>query len=1103
MDRLLTKDELTNLSSTDGIIELLCGIPNFKTDDYDELDYEIRDLIDYTMSIKLLSDSQINGNLRRSMDAGNLALINQRKLTALSLLYFGIKDENGKYVKYICPYTGKEYNLEEIRKELNKPYNYRDLDKVLELEHIMPHSSGGGTVLFNCIPASREANSVSEKGNLHLLDWLTNPESSGYKFYENGGVERLIKLVNYMLSAYEISFEEYEESELEFNYDSAEKIEEGIDNEENLESNDRKVTNNKKKIRETSIDGDIPFLNQLIDQLEKEGYDTKDIRNKLVELEKNGIINNLEKYITVQKTIEELFKKEDPKSYLTYSLNVDYIKLVNSIETDEPEKIKEIVADRFEEIKPLIVNNAIENFVNMLIILKNAGIDVREIPNSNKQLEDYLKVENEKRKKRGEQEVDVKQILEEVKEKEIINQNIGGMQNYYKSNYKQKYKKALEDAVDKDGTKMFTDDEIDNLTKNVITQDATQDLIDMLIILKNNGIDVRGIPNNNKQLEDYLKDENKKRKKRGEQEVDVEQILEEVKEKGILNLNIGGIQGRQKSYNTDKYKKALKDAVDEDGKKVFTDGEIEKLTRKQNATQDFVNMLIILKNNGIDVREIPNDNKQLEDYLKEVNNVRSERGEQKVNIDQILKELHEKGIIYLNIGRMQNRQKSYNIDKYKKTLIDAVDKEGKKIFTDDEIEKLIECEKSQDATQDLIDMLIILKNNGIDVREIPQSNRSKYTQLKKYLEEVNNSRRKNGEQEVDIGQILKEIEEKGIINLNIGQMQQYQKNRNIDKYKKALKDSVNKEGKNIFTDDEIESLTGNVISRNQTQDLIDMLIILKNNGIDVKGIPNSNMLVTDYLEEVNNSRRKNGEQEVDIGQILKEIEEKGIINLNIGIMQNSQKNNNIDKYKKALKDAIDKEGKKIFTDGETEKLTQKQDATQNLVDMLIILKNNGIELCGIPQNDKMLEDYLKEVNNIKSGRGEQEVNVKQILNEVEIKGITNLNIGGMQRKQKSRSVDKYKKAIEEAIEKGTKFTEEEIHAFLDQKRGKDTSKSDEVIEFMRKMFSEKMPERFTVEELKNNTMINLRENTSELAMSDVERAGRIIRGILEKDKEIA
>ena len=357
MNRLLLKEELDKLSSTDGIIELLCGIPNFKSDDYDELNIETRDLVDYTMSIKLLSDSQINGNLRRSMDAGNLALISQRKLTALSLLYFGIKDENGKYAKYVCPYTGKEYNLEDVRKELNKPYNTRNIDKTLELEHIMPHSAGGGTVLFNCIPASKEANSVAEKGNLHLLDWLSNPESSGYKYYENGGAERLNKLVNYMLSAYEISFEEYEESELEFNYDNTGEIEEGIDNEEDIEINDRKVDDNKKKIRETSIDGDIPFLNQLINQLEKEGYETKDIKNKLVELEEKGIINNLEKYTKVQKTIEELFKKEDSKSYLTYSLNVDYIKLVNSIETDEPEEIKKTLTKRFEQIKQLTETN--------------------------------------------------------------------------------------------------------------------------------------------------------------------------------------------------------------------------------------------------------------------------------------------------------------------------------------------------------------------------------------------------------------------------------------------------------------------------------------------------------------------------------------------------------------------------------------------------------------------------------------------------------------------------------------------------------------------------------------------------------------------------
>ena len=59
----------------------------------------------------------------------------------------------------------------------------------------------------------------------------------------------------------------------------------------------------------------------------------------------------------MQKTIEELFEKEDSKSYLTYSLNVDYIKLVNSIETENPEEIKEILIRRFEHIKQLTEQN--------------------------------------------------------------------------------------------------------------------------------------------------------------------------------------------------------------------------------------------------------------------------------------------------------------------------------------------------------------------------------------------------------------------------------------------------------------------------------------------------------------------------------------------------------------------------------------------------------------------------------------------------------------------------------------------------------------------------------------------------------------------------
>ena len=356
MERLLTEEKLKKLTNIDGIIELLCGIPSFNANNYENLSSEQRDLVDYTLSIELITESQIKGNLRRSMDSGNLALINRKMLTALSLLYFGVKDENGKYVKYICPYTGKEYDIHGIGKELSKPYSDRKLDKVLEVEHIMPHSSGGGTVLFNCIPASREANSFSEKGNLHLLDWLTNSKSSGYKYYEKGGQERLIKLVNYILSAYEISFEEYMESDFDFYGNQNIEEQDGVDNDDDLE-NEIKIEDRKKRIKETNIEGYIPFLNQLIEQLEKEKYDTEDIKTKLKELEEKGIVNNLEKYSNVQKTIEELFKQEDSKSYLTYSLNVDYIKLVKSIITDKPEEIKEILTSRFNIIKQLTESN--------------------------------------------------------------------------------------------------------------------------------------------------------------------------------------------------------------------------------------------------------------------------------------------------------------------------------------------------------------------------------------------------------------------------------------------------------------------------------------------------------------------------------------------------------------------------------------------------------------------------------------------------------------------------------------------------------------------------------------------------------------------------
>lgn len=349
---LLTDNDLEKLNSMEGIIDLLCDIPNFNMDMYDELDEDKISLVDHTLSINLLTDSQIESNLRRSMDNNNLALINKKRLMALSLLYFGIKDENNKYVGYICPYTGKEYNLSDMYYELRKPYSERNKEKVLELEHIRPHSSGGGTVLFNCIPSSKEANNFSEKSDLHLLDWFNQ---SGSKYYDK---ERLYNLVSYILSAYSISFREYQESDLDY-YENDINNDLEIDNDEleNVKEYKEKVKNKK----HISIEGYIPFLKQLINKLETEGYDVSLFNNKLVELENNNIISNINKYEIVQDVIENLFKEysgDENTSYLTYSLNIDYIKLVNSINSNDRQEIETILRTRLSNIKYLVDINS-------------------------------------------------------------------------------------------------------------------------------------------------------------------------------------------------------------------------------------------------------------------------------------------------------------------------------------------------------------------------------------------------------------------------------------------------------------------------------------------------------------------------------------------------------------------------------------------------------------------------------------------------------------------------------------------------------------------------------------------------------------------------
>ena len=138
-----------------------------------------------------ISKNQIDGNLRRTAELQLISKLSVEELNLFAKKYYW----NDEHNCYICPYTGK----------LIKDYND------LVLEHIIPVSSRGGTVLFNCVPAHKSINGTDQKGAKHLLDWWIDTE-----YFTP---ERLETLVNYMLDAYNQVFTTYTEEEILNSYE--------------------------------------------------------------------------------------------------------------------------------------------------------------------------------------------------------------------------------------------------------------------------------------------------------------------------------------------------------------------------------------------------------------------------------------------------------------------------------------------------------------------------------------------------------------------------------------------------------------------------------------------------------------------------------------------------------------------------------------------------------------------------------------------------------------------------------------------------------------------------------------------------------------------
>ena len=281
---------------------------------------------------KLISYNQVDSNLRRTADRGLVSELYRRQMNALALKYFGI-DSNGNYtdnkeeiVAYRCPYSGK------IISDLSNAH----------LEHILPVSSGGGTVLFNCIPILDKVN-LSKLDEPNLLAWWQ--EQDYFKY------DRLERLVQYMLEAYTLVFKEPSEEEL---YDD------GLSNSSDyIENDDLSIDLKSKSIRINNSNQNITYYQLLFDMINElsKNRDVSKYSTELNNLKEQNVFGNIDEIEKVIKVVQNLFKEvlgNNSKKYLSYSLKIDMNKLLKSLKTKYYENE---IRERLSFINKLVKEN--------------------------------------------------------------------------------------------------------------------------------------------------------------------------------------------------------------------------------------------------------------------------------------------------------------------------------------------------------------------------------------------------------------------------------------------------------------------------------------------------------------------------------------------------------------------------------------------------------------------------------------------------------------------------------------------------------------------------------------------------------------------------
>lgn len=293
------------------------------------------------------TDYQISGNLSRTAKLGLLSYLSKKDLYYLTDKYF--RDENGILH---CAYS----------------WNVITSQDELELEHIIPVSRNGGTVLFNVVPCRAIYNKAGNKFTSNLLDW-----------WERSGLfkpELLENLINYMFEAYELSMKQNaNNSEFIYNSDNPQKtVASSLSSFEMplLENNAKEVKYNE-------------FLLSCILKLQDCGIDVSKYKSQYDTLQVNNSFDVWERQRDIQKELLDLFKTYAPEYKYDIATSIDYRELLNRYNGKSNEEIIREIKKRIKELvvfcneKKLSCSEVLHSIVQYQQFLYVENYDINEL----------------------------------------------------------------------------------------------------------------------------------------------------------------------------------------------------------------------------------------------------------------------------------------------------------------------------------------------------------------------------------------------------------------------------------------------------------------------------------------------------------------------------------------------------------------------------------------------------------------------------------------------------------------------------------------------------------------------------------------------------